>query len=456
MASTKEWDFSLDRKLAQFRSRKTEAGYQEFARGAYKKIDILGLRIGILIYALYGLLDYFVLTYYVEAISIRIFGAVGGFALLAFGPKYIKGLSVQSTAIAIMLIGGQSVNYMIWRQGDVDVPYYVGIMMIILHFLGLIRMPVKAAAIMVLSLYVGYLVATFQFVPSVGLISSHFFLLSFSIAGIGTIYFLETLKRLDFEKYKTIEIHSGELDRLYGLAQNEIERQSALLNITNHVLVTPIHQIIGFSDLLKGQISTAQSQSSEATTESVSHISRAAKSLHRQLKRLNAYTELDVRISKMGSEEIDVSLLVEDLIGDTDLELHLDMPSTVIYGDPLVIGEVLSELINNAFENCDPDNGVVSITTSNVDGNCIVEISDNGKGIDEETTKQLLRPLEEESNYLNVGQDKLSLGLKIANKIVTKLGGTLQIEQSMLGGAKLTVTLPQTTVSENSAEESAA
>ncbi len=95
--------------------------------------------------------------------------------------------------------------------------------------------------------------------------------------------------------------------------------------------------------------------------------------------------------------------------------------------DPLNIKRMLRNFINNAFEACvidkqDVSHFVIVRTDFHDKSHIKFEVEDNGVGMDEETAKEVF-----EEFYSTKGSSGTGLGLCVANKIVKKHGGKVEI-----------------------------
>jgi signal transduction histidine kinase len=113
-----------------------------------------------------------------------------------------------------------------------------------------------------------------------------------------------------------------------------------------------------------------------------------------------------------------------------------DLPP--VAADPLVLRRIIENLVANAIE----AGGSVTISTtrSSDHGACIV-VSDTGQGM---TQAQLARA---SADFFTTKPDGTGLGLSIVRRLVADLHGTLHIDTAPAAGTRVTVTIPQASVS---------
>lgn len=116
-------------------------------------------------------------------------------------------------------------------------------------------------------------------------------------------------------------------------------------------------------------------------------------------------------------------------------ELASDLPR--IYSDRGQLQQVFLNILNNAFEAVD-DGGRVEVRTWQEGVEWVAAaISDNGKGMSEETMKHIFDPFFTTKKEYGTG-----LGLFITYGIVTRLGGKIQVQSREGFGSTFTVILP--------------
>jgi len=92
-------------------------------------------------------------------------------------------------------------------------------------------------------------------------------------------------------------------------------------------------------------------------------------------------------------------------------------------------------IIVNAIEAVEPGKGLIRITTINDRNECIVTISDNGKGMNDETLSRLFEP------YFTNKQKGTGLGLTHTQNIILNHKGSILVESTLNKGTTFTITL---------------
>ncbi|MCF6150609.1 MAG: response regulator [Candidatus Kuenenia sp.] len=108
-----------------------------------------------------------------------------------------------------------------------------------------------------------------------------------------------------------------------------------------------------------------------------------------------------------------------------------------IKGNPLELREVLINLINNAIDAM-PDGGTLSFSTREEGGNVIVNISDTGIGMDEDTQSNIFDP------FFTTKDQGTGLGMSIVFGIVKRHGGKIEVQSQKGKGSTFTLIFPAT------------
>ncbi|MFZ2098453.1 MAG: HAMP domain-containing sensor histidine kinase, partial [Anaerolineales bacterium] len=122
---------------------------------------------------------------------------------------------------------------------------------------------------------------------------------------------------------------------------------------------------------------------------------------------------------------------------DLQIEAENDIPQINV--DIERMSQVLDNLILNAFRYT-PENGKVILRASEVDGNVIITVTDNGKGISAEDLPHIFdRFYRGDKSREHNGES--GLGLAIAKSLVEAHGGKISVESVLGEGAEFTITL---------------
>lgn len=125
------------------------------------------------------------------------------------------------------------------------------------------------------------------------------------------------------------------------------------------------------------------------------------------------------------------------------LESTLPAEMPVLWADPVRLGQVLTNLLDNALRHT-PDGGRVEITAHATDDEVTVVVSDTGDGIPPEHLTRLFDRFYRVDAARDRGHGGAGIGLAIARALVEGHGGSIRAESDGPGaGSAFTLTLPR-------------
>jgi len=272
---------------------------------------------------------------------------------------------------------------------------------------------------------------------------------------------LHQIRRHQFENLETTESPKGdELNALIwqvyrtGLAlEKEIRelrkienyRRDFLGNVS-HELKTPIFAIHGFAEtLLDGAIH--DERFSEAFVEK---ILRNAKRLHNLAQDLAAIARIETGELKMTMEPFHLARLVREIIESLEgtaadktitLQYHLSEGLPTVMGDRERIGQVITNLVDNAIKYND-EGGHVEVVARRLPTNEVkISIVDNGIGIPPQHIARLTERFFRVDTSRSRSQGGTGLGLAIVKHILGAHKQTLRIESGPNKGSTFSFAL---------------
>jgi two-component system, cell cycle sensor histidine kinase and response regulator CckA len=131
-----------------------------------------------------------------------------------------------------------------------------------------------------------------------------------------------------------------------------------------------------------------------------------------------------------------------------NLQVHLDATHHHVFVDAPRVQQVFWNVLRNAYK-FTPDRGIVTVRTSNpASGELVIEISDNGVGIEPKFLEKIFDAFEQVGSR----REGLGLGLAISKAIIEMHDGTIRAESSGLGqGATFIISLKLAAPSEKNA-----
>lgn len=115
-------------------------------------------------------------------------------------------------------------------------------------------------------------------------------------------------------------------------------------------------------------------------------------------------------------------------------EINPELPD--IHADLDRLTQVMLNLYINAIQAMENGGGELRVKMKALDNSILIEISDTGKGIPDETRNNIFNP------YFTTKKNGTGLGLAIVHKIIENHGGSIQVETRENAGATFTIILP--------------
>lgn len=228
---------------------------------------------------------------------------------------------------------------------------------------------------------------------------------------------------------------------------NENLSSDNILRDFAHEIRTPLNAMIGFSSLIRHELKG--NKDLQKICEYNDTVEMATIRLLRICERVLEDAISGVRSIK--PEEIDVRELVgnvkstfEELAKERGIEIRVDFPDNFprLISDPLLIEQVLSNLVSNAIK-FTPKGGSVSIRGEvGINDNAMIfVIRDTGAGIPADIIMQIRRG-EEITPAQNAVHKGWGRGLKIAHDICRSLQAELTFAHADTGGTIIMFSLP--------------
>ncbi|MGB0144805.1 MAG: sensor histidine kinase, partial [Akkermansiaceae bacterium] len=117
------------------------------------------------------------------------------------------------------------------------------------------------------------------------------------------------------------------------------------------------------------------------------------------------------------------------------LDLVEELPTLDL--DPTQIKQALYNVIRNAYQALDQDNGEIAIRSHTNDYEVTLSIADNGTGISPESMGAMFEP------FRTTKTEGTGLGMLIVRRILREHGGELEVESEEHVGTKVTLYFPR-------------
>ena len=240
---------------------------------------------------------------------------------------------------------------------------------------------------------------------------------------------------------------------LIGQLQQSVEQNEALIasrkkavHTITHELRTPLTAIIGYTALME------KGNDADKKEQYVRNIRQSSDRMREMLNTLLSFFRLDNGKEQPNISPCRIPAIIHTFETEfTPIAMHkglalaiTNQTDAVVLTDKERILQIGNNLLSNAIKFT--DSGGVSLTADYDNGILKITVEDTGTGMTEEEQQRVFGAFERLSNA--AAKDGFGLGLSIVLRIVSMLGGTIQLESEKGKGSRFTVEIPMQTAGE--------
>lgn len=229
-------------------------------------------------------------------------------------------------------------------------------------------------------------------------------------------------------------------------ARADAKAKSQFLSTMSHEIRTPLNGLLSLNYLM-----TQHLDDREKTENYLKQSSSMAQYLLSLVNNILDMSKLQESSMELEHKPVNLELLLEtveliekSVMEDKQIDFQMDVNLTCsnIIGDAVRIQQVLINIIDNARKYT-PNGGKVSVKVrqiihANDEVMTKAEITDNGRGMDEEFQKKIFDPFTQESNAVSQGNQGTGLGMAICALLAERMGGCLSVESKLGKGSRFT------------------
>lgn len=457
---------------------------------------------GILLYASFGILDFYVAPFSLRQVLLIRFGAgcpvLLAAVLFTFSRKYASFMQLVGSAAAVIV--GLTLVLIISVTQPAELAYthyYIGILLIMLFTSSWLRLRFWYALVTntiivmvyeLVTVYDQHLLHTRE--GEVLFMSNNFFIIGAYVIAAFTNYSLELHTRLHFLQKRTIVAEKNKVNaqriaierqalELSRAVTSLKETQGRLINSEKlaslgeltagiaHEIKNPLNFVTNFSEVSIELINDLTKEASSGNKEEVIELARGIKDNLEKIayhgNRADSIVKNMLQHSRKGTgqkEPTDINALADEYFRlsyqglrakdknfNTGMEKVFDESIGKINVVPQDIGRVLLNLFTNAFYSVNQkkkqsDAGyepLVSVHTQMLNGFAIIRVRDNGLGISPKAMGKIFQPF----FTTKPSGEGVGLGLSLSHDIITNgHGGSMKIESKEGEFAEFTIQLP--------------
>ena len=206
---------------------------------------------------------------------------------------------------------------------------------------------------------------------------------------------------------------------------------------------TPIVSIKGYAELIKNGKNLTEEQKQEYLQVIIDESRRLSNLASSTLlmSKLDSQTSLtETSVFSVNEQLKQCVLVLDNEFKAKNLEVKIKLGKMRVDASVDMLQQVWINLLTNAIKYT-PENGIIRITSTELEKEYIVSISDNGMGMNEETLKHIFDKYYQGDNSHSTSGN--GLGLSIAKRIVELSGGKIEASSTEGKGTTFSVRLPK-------------
>jgi two-component system sensor histidine kinase/response regulator len=232
-------------------------------------------------------------------------------------------------------------------------------------------------------------------------------------------------------------------------AQASDQAKSAFLATMSHEIRTPMNAVLGMAHLLEHTSLTATQCDYLAKLQAASkHLLGIIDDVLDLSKIEASKLEIEHLVFSLDDVLDDVATLIGVRASEKDVELIVSRQPNVpllLLGDPLRLGQILSNLASNAVKFTEKGEVHVSVSRHSRGADrveLLFEVRDTGIGLSPEEQSKLFRPFAQADGSTTRRFGGTGLGLAICARLVKLMNGTIGVESQVGRGSRFFFAIP--------------
>jgi signal transduction histidine kinase len=218
------------------------------------------------------------------------------------------------------------------------------------------------------------------------------------------------------------------------------------LAVMSHELRTPLTTIIGYADLMLGNIPTTVGERGKTY---VQRVRTAADHLLALIDQILIYSRLEIGRLDTQPEQLSVSDVVREVVAlmepiaeERGLEFVVpETPAVLVETDLGKLRQILLNLVTNAIKFT--EKGVVELTVEDEDEHVVFVVRDTGPGIEPAHIDSVFNPFWQVDQSSTRRAGGTGLGLTVSRRLARLLGGDVDVRSRVARGSTFRVRLPK-------------
>ncbi len=275
--------------------------------------------------------------------------------------------------------------------------------------------------------------------------SEHSLLAMLIIVFVGIMIFLSRLTygfitRLIEMRYENAELLVA-LEKQKNEAIEANKDKSRFLSAASHDLRQPVHSLSLLASAIAPEVTSANGN------KILSQIGKANGVMLDLLNSLLDISKLDAEVVEAKIEAVNTQTIINKIISEfallaeqNNLELRSHSPSYFIKSDPVLLENILRNLLQNAIRYT--KDGKILLSCRKQNGMVLIQVWDTGKGIAPEHQELIFVEFQQLQNPERDQNKGLGLGLAICRRLSVLIGARLGLKSQQGTGSVFTLKIP--------------
>ena len=227
------------------------------------------------------------------------------------------------------------------------------------------------------------------------------------------------------------------------------QAKHAFFNNMSHDMRTPLNAIVGLTGLMEQHL--AEPEVLKGYVDKIRYSSRQLLDLVNDILEMSRIEQGKIALNnqqfslKTCVEECADSFAAQAQSENKDLQVHFQIRQTMVMGDPLRMGQILNNLLSNAFKFTNPGASItVTVRQMNEEDRSqyLIQIEDTGIGMSQEFLSRIFEPYAREVRFSSRPINGTGLGMAIVKNLVTQMSGEIQVKSQLGKGTVFTIIVP--------------
>lgn len=249
-------------------------------------------------------------------------------------------------------------------------------------------------------------------------------------------------------KYKELTLENETLKEQQKLKLSQERKVSRIVEERSenleHNMRSFLNSVLGLADMFRGEAEFVENQSFFLFAENIrQHGQKLLSLIELGLESDKTAQKIHLDIQPLSAGSV-IKNVIERLSPEADkknIKLNfIDRTRYSVLADEKKLGEILSNLVENAIEYSGTDSIFIESTYDMNKELIVIKVKDTGTGIPKDLLIQIFNPFRPEKR--TTGYNVAGLGLPIVKRLVEMMKGQIDIQSEADKGTTVTITLP--------------